>query len=62
MDVVGLVREEPMRAGWAGVDDAVRALGFAPHARGPHLHLAPPHRWPRPRLGLPGTGRVDFNG
>jgi hypothetical protein len=54
-DLVGLVREEPMRPAWSGIDDAVRALGFA--RCGPHRRLSRRHHWPRPRLSLSGAGR-----
>jgi hypothetical protein len=50
-DVVGLVEDAPTRTGWSGVDDAVRALGFAPAARRPHVRVTLPHLriWPRQR-------------
>ncbi|HEU5331794.1 MAG TPA: hypothetical protein VFU73_03495 [Actinocrinis sp.] len=60
-DVIGLVEEEPMLPQWAGADEAVRALGFAPRqGRGPVFHLAPPHLRFRLRLAMPampGLGR-----
>jgi hypothetical protein len=64
-DVVALVEEEPMLPQWAGADEAVRALGFAPrHERGLPFRLTPPHIRFRLRLAMPavpGLGRRQLH-
>jgi hypothetical protein len=50
-DVIALVEAEQMRPHWRNIDDAIRALGFAPGARGPGLHMTLPY--PHIRLRLP---------
>jgi len=42
-----------MRPAWSGARDAIRALGFAPHVRGPFLRVVL-----RRRYGRAGTLRV----
>jgi hypothetical protein len=56
-DVVALVEAEPMRPHWRSVDDAIRALGFAPGARGPSLHITLPYPHIRLRRTVPGGSR-----
>ncbi len=53
-DVVGLVQDEPMRPAWSRAQDAIRALGFAPHPRGPFLRVMLPRRRPRLRVIVAG--------
>jgi hypothetical protein len=57
-DVIGLVEAEPMHPQWSDVEEAVRALGFAPAARTSLLRELLPHRRPRPRLIAPGAPDV----
>lgn len=57
VDVVALVHEVPMRPAWSSAEDAVRALGFAPHERGLLGRVGLSHR--RPKSSMDSEGPAD---